>query len=172
MDRPTHTDPELTPEYAAWLDRVTATFDAVSYTCRVRLRDPEAAAAVALRVATGLVSRPAVFRHWGLPYSGRIAKLAEDGIADAAAGRLAPHGSWAGFRAALGEVTPEHQETLVLACGEGLDTDALAAHWACGVDEATTRRAGTIAHLKELAVHHGDSGPDPRGRTDIEDEGR
>ena len=172
MDTPTRTAGELTPEYAAWLDRVTATFDAVSYTCRIRMRDPEAARAVALRVATGLVSRPAVFRHWGLPYSGRIAKLAEDGIADAAAGRLVPRGSWADFRAALLDVTPEDQDTVVLACVEGLDADALAAHWACGVDEAAARRAGTIAHLKELAVRHGDGGPDPRGRTDIDDEGR
>ena len=152
-------EPGLTPEYAEWLDRVTATFEAVSYTCRVRLGDRVAAEAVALRVATGLVARPAVFRHWGLPYSGRIAKLAEDGIADATHGRLVPRGSWAGFRQALGRVPPEHQSTLVLTCVEGHTDDQLADVWGCDAAAAGVRRARTITHMRELALGHGDGGP-------------
>ena len=156
----TGTGPDgLTPEYAAWLDRVTATFEAVSYTCRVRLGDRVAGEAVALRVATGLVGRPAVFRHWGLPYSGRIAKLAEAGIADARAGRLVPRGSWSTFRHALTEVPADHQETLVLTCVEGLGDEELAQAWGCGAEAARARRAATIEHLQELAAGHGDPGP-------------
>lgn len=153
--------PGLTPEYAEWLDRVTATFDAVSYTCRVRLKNRAAAEAVALRVATGLVARPAVFRHWGLPYSGRIAKLAEDGIADALGGRLTPRGSWEGLRRALTLVPVEHQATLVLTCVEGLADEQLAEAWGCDAPTAGARRAGTLAHMRELAVGHGDTGPGP-----------
>ena len=150
--------PGLTPGYAEWLDRVTATYQAVSYTCRVRLGARVAAEAVALRVATGLVSRPAVFRHWGLPYSGRIAKLAEDGIADATQGRLVPRGSWTGFRRALTLVSDEHQRTLVLTCVEGHTDDQLADTWGCDAATAGARRARTIAHMRELAVGHGDHG--------------
>jgi hypothetical protein len=152
--------PALLPDYAEWLERVSATVAAVSYTCRVRLGGgPEAAVAgeaVALRVATGLVARPAVFRHWGLPYSGRIAKLAEAGLADAAAGHAVGRGSWRVFHAALAAVPPEHQETLVATCVEGLGDDDLAAAWGCDPATAGARRAATLAHMKELAVRCGD----------------
>jgi len=150
----------LLPDYAEWLDRVIATVEAVSYTCRVRLGGgPEAAVAaeaVALRVATGLVARPAVFRHWGLPYSGRIAKLAEAGIADARAGRAVGAGSWPVFRAALAAVPAEHQVCLVATCVEGLADEALAEVWGCDAAAAGARRAETLAHMKELAVRCGD----------------
>ncbi len=159
MDDPDAT-PALLPDYAEWLERVTATVQAVSYTCRVRLGGgPDAAVAaeaVALRVATGLVARPAVFRHWGLPYSGRIAKLAEAGIADAVAGSAVGAGSWRVFRAALVAVPPEHQATLVATCVEGLGDDELAATWGCDAVTAGARRAATLAHMKELALRCGD----------------
>lgn len=153
--------PQLLPSYAEWLDRVTATFEAVSYTCRVRLGDAVAAEAVALRVAAGLVSRPAVFRHWGLPYSGRIAKLAEDGIAQARAGRPAARGSWEVFRRALTQVPPEHQTTFVLTCVEGYSDEVLATTWGCDAEAAGARRATTIAYMKGLAAGHGAEPPDP-----------
>ncbi len=159
-------EPELAPEYVEWLDRVTATFEAVFYTCRVRLGDRVAAEAVALRVATGLVSRPAVFRHWGLPYSGRIAKLAEDGIADALGGRMVPRGSWTAFRQALTLVSAEHQTTFVLTCVQGHTDDQLAEAWGCDVETAGARRARTLALMRELATGHGDTGsPAPTATT-------
>ena len=40
-------------------------------------------------MVAGLIARPQVFRYFGLPYSGRIAKLAEARLAEAAAGELA-----------------------------------------------------------------------------------
>jgi hypothetical protein len=149
------TETELLPEYAEWLDRLTATFDAVSYTCRVRIGDARVAEAVALRVATGLVARPAVFRHWGLPYSGRIAKLAEDGIALADAGLPVCSGSWPDFRRALQALAPGLQADMVATCVEGHGDEALAELWACEPADVAVRRAALLAHLRELAVAHG-----------------
>ncbi|GAA4837466.1 hypothetical protein GCM10023201_28160 [Actinomycetospora corticicola] len=148
--------PDLLPDYAAWLDRVTATFEAVSYTLRIRLGDAGAAEAIALRVARGLVSRPLVFRHWGLPYSGRIAKLAEDGIVDVREGRLVRHGSWPGFRSALVGVPVDHQATLVLTCVEGRTDAELAERWGCDAEAAGVRRARTLEFLQDLVEDHGD----------------
>lgn len=148
-------EPGLVPEYAQWLDRVTATYQAVSYTCRVRLGDAAAAEAVAVRVATGLVARPAVFRHWGLPYSGRIAKLAEDAIADTLAGHAGVAGGWVPFRRALGELPSEAQTTFVLTCVEGLADDQVAQRCGCDVATAGRRRTGVLDHMRALAAGHG-----------------
>lgn len=147
--------PDLLPDYAEWLGRVTATFEAVAYTLRIRLGDAVAAEAVALRVALGLVSRPLVFRHWGLPYSGRIAKLAEDGIVEVREGRLVQRGSWPVFRSALEGMPVDHQATLVLTCVEGWTDDQLAREWDCDAEAAGARRARTLAHLSDLVENHG-----------------
>lgn len=147
--------PSLVPDYAAWLDRLTATYEAVSYTCRVRLGDAVAGEAVALRVATGLVARPGVFRHWGLPYSGRIAKLAEGGIADAAAGRPVCSGSWARFRASLVAVPVDFQSEVILTCVDGLGDEQLALRWRCTPADAARRRERVHACLRALAEEHG-----------------
>lgn len=157
--------PDPLPDYAAWLDRVTATFQAVSYTCRVRLGDAKAAEAVALRVATGLVARPGVFRHWGLPYSGRIAKLAEDGIAEARAGGPVCTGSWPAFRASLDALPVQAQAEIVLTCVDGLSDEELAARWECSPSDAARHRALVHARLRALAEEHGAviTGP-PAGR--------
>lgn len=149
------TDTDLLPEYEDWLDRLTATFDAVSYTCRVRLGDARVAEAVALRVATGLVARPAVFRHWGLPYSGRIGKLAEDGIALAEEGRSVCSGSWPDFRRALEALTPGLQADMVATCVEGYGDEQLAALWACDLPTVARRRAALQERMRELALAHG-----------------
>ncbi|MDN5856734.1 MAG: hypothetical protein L0K86_28635, partial [Actinomycetia bacterium] len=61
--------PALVAEYAAWLDRVRATYEAVRYTCAHRLADPALAEQVSVQVVAGMVARPAVFRYFGLPYS-------------------------------------------------------------------------------------------------------
>ena len=143
----------LVPEYAEWLDRVTATYQAVSYTCRVRLGDAAAAESVAMRVAIGLVARPAVFRHWGLPFSGRIAKLAEDAIADPRTGSAA--GGWAPFRRALAAVPTEAQWTFVLTCVEGLDDEQVAQRCGCDTATAAERRASVLDRMRGLAAGHG-----------------
>ncbi|GLZ56208.1 hypothetical protein [Actinomycetospora sp. NBRC 106378] len=144
---------DLVPAYAEWIDRVTATYEAVSYTCRVRLGDPAVAEGVAVHVAGGLVARPGVFRYWGLPYSGRIAKLAEAGIEDALAGR-ARRGSFGALRDDLTDLPPALQTVFVLCCVEGVDDDELAAACACDVPDAAQRRATVLRHMSELAVRH------------------
>ncbi|NMO90841.1 hypothetical protein [Actinomycetospora sp. TBRC 11914] len=151
-------DAALLPEYARWLDRLTATYEAIAYTCRVRLGDRATADAVAVRVAAGLVARPAVFRHWGLPYSGRIARLAEDAIADARAGRLDRGGSWPALHRALAEVPVDIQTTFVLTCVDGLPDEEVAAH--CGCDPATAgrRRTDAVEHVRAVAGEHGAAG--------------
>ena len=148
----------LVPEYAQWLDRVTATYEAVSYTCRVRLGDAVAGEAVAVRVATGLVARPAVFRHWGLPFSGRIAKLAEDAIADTVSGRARDSGDWPGFRHALASVPVQEQTTFVLTCIEGLGDEQVAQRCGCDAETAGRRRANVLDHMRALAVGYGAGG--------------
>jgi hypothetical protein len=148
-------EPGLLPEYAEWLDRVTATYEAVSYTCRIRLGDARAGEAVAVRVATGLVARPTVFRHWGLPFSGRIAKLAEDAIADAVPGRGGDPGAWARFRRALASVPAEAQTTFVLTCVEGLGDEQVAQRCGCDAETAGRRRASVLDRMRVLAALHG-----------------
>jgi DNA-directed RNA polymerase specialized sigma24 family protein len=145
-------DPATLPAFREWFDRVCATADAVSYTCRVRLGDAAVAEAIAVRVAAGLCARPAVFRHWGLPYSGRIAKLAEGAIEDALAGRLGPTPSWASFRADLGRIPAEHQQVLVLTCVEGWTDERVAAELGCDAVAAGARRAAVLEHLQGLAA--------------------
>ncbi|MCD2193668.1 hypothetical protein LQ327_09775 [Actinomycetospora endophytica] len=145
----------LIPEYAEWLDRVTATYQAVTYTCRVRLGDAATAEAVAVRVATGLVARPAVFRYWGLPFSGRIAKLAEDAIADARADRPRAAGEWIPFRRALAAIPIEDQRTFVLTCVEGLDDEQVARRCGCDTATAVARRASVLDQMQALAARHG-----------------
>ena len=63
-------DPAIAQEFAEWLERVRATFEAVQYTCAHRLADPTLAEQVSVQVVAGMVSRPAVFRYFGLPYCG------------------------------------------------------------------------------------------------------
>src|SRR6478752_1850270 len=70
------TPASLVPEYEAWMERVCATHDAITYTCHHRLGNRSLAAQVSAQVLAGLLAKPKVFRYFGLPYSGRIARLA------------------------------------------------------------------------------------------------
>ena len=151
----------MLPAYAEWLERVTATVEAVSYTCRVRLGDAVVGEAIAVRVAAGLIDRPAVFRHWGLPYSGRIAKLAEDAIDDAVQGLLGATPPWSQLLEALVRVPPHHQRTLVLTCVEGCSDEELAAELCCDAVAAGQHRARAMDHLRGLAATFR---PPPRAR--------
>jgi hypothetical protein len=138
----------LLPEYAGWLDRVRATYEAVCYTCRHRLSDPRLAEQVSVQVIAGMVARPGVFRYFGLPYSGRIARLAEARLAEADSGRLARVCTWAELRDALGAVPPGHQAVLVATCVRGEDADENA-------------RLATLAFMRDLAAPGLPPAPDP-----------
>ncbi|HVL82831.1 MAG TPA: hypothetical protein VM367_00845 [Pseudonocardia sp.] len=165
--RPTGTEPDsaaIAAEFAQWLDRVRATYEAVEFTVSHRLADPGLAPQVAVQVAAGLVSRPMVFRFQGLPYSGRIARLAETRIAEADAGVLARVCGWTELRARLEELPDHHRHVLVRACVRGEDTETLAAALACDEAAATARRAATLAFMHEIAAPGLPPAPDPDER--------
>jgi hypothetical protein len=153
--------PATAEEYADWLERVRATFVAVRYTCSHRLADPTLAEQVSVQVVAGLVARPTVFRYSGLPYSGRIARLAENRIAAADAGRLAATCTWAELRDRLAAVPAEHREVLVAACVRGEHMDVLAATLGCDEPAAAARREATLAFMQELAKPALAAEPDP-----------
>jgi hypothetical protein len=142
----------IAPEFGEWLDRVRATYEAVTYTCSYRLADPDLGARVGFGVVAGLIAAPGVFRHFGLPYSGRIAHLAEPLIAAARAGTLAVPGSWPQLWSRLIAIPEAHRAVLVLACLRGYDDDHLAAVLGCPTSSATTRRADTLAYMRALAT--------------------
>jgi hypothetical protein len=141
----------LDAEWAEWLDRVRATYEAVAYTCAHRLDDPALAPPLAVQVVAGLVARPAVFRYFGLPYSGRIAKLAEAGLAKAAVGELATVCSWGELRERLATMPRPHRDAFVVMCVRGDDVDALATVFGGEVAEAEAGHAAMLAYVRELA---------------------
>lgn len=151
-------------EFAEWLDRVRATFEAVQYTCAHRLADPRLAEQVAVQVAAGMVSRPGVFRYFGLPYSGRIARLAEARIAEADAGRLATVCGWAELRDRLEQLPPEHRDVFVVICLRGQDAAALADELGCDVAAAQARQEAMLASVHELVRPGLAPEPDPDER--------
>ncbi len=151
----------IAAEFAQWLDRVRATFEAVEYTVSHRLANPGLAAQVAVQVAAGLVSRPMVFRFQGLPYSGRLARLAETRIAEADAGTLATVCGWAELYARLGAVSAEHRDVLVRVCVRGEDLGTLAAGLDCDEAVATARRAATLSFMHDVAAPGLPPVPDP-----------
>jgi DNA-directed RNA polymerase specialized sigma24 family protein len=142
----------LLPDYQSWIDRVCATHDAIEYTCRHRLRDARLASQVSVQVVAGLVAKPGVFRYYGLPYSGRIARLAEARLAEAAEGRLRSACEWPELLDSLAQVPPEHQRVLVLTCVQGCDDEQLAAAMGCDLAAARAQRANTMTYLQELAA--------------------
>ena len=145
-----HRPDDLAAEWDAWRERVRATYEAVEYTCAHRLADAVLAGPVAVQVVAGLIARPQVFRYFGLPYSGRIAKLAESRLAEAAAGELASVCGWADLSARLDTVPREYRDALVVTCVRGEDDAALAA--VRGTDEAAAAaiRAAMLAFVREL----------------------
>jgi hypothetical protein len=148
--RPDQPD-ELAAEWDAWRERVRATYEAVEYTCAHRLADAALAGPVAVQVVAGLIARPQVFRYFGLPYSGRIAKLAEARLAEAAAGELAAVCRWADLCERLDAVPAAHRDALVVTCVRGEDDAALAAAWGCDEATAAAGRAAMLTFLGELA---------------------
>ncbi|HEU0101441.1 MAG TPA: hypothetical protein VFR07_03905 [Mycobacteriales bacterium] len=144
--------PDYAPQdYDLWLERLSATHDAVVYTCSHRLQDPRAAAGIGVQVIGGLLRRPGVFRYSGLPYSGAIARLAETRIAAARAGRLPPACSWPALLERLVQVPEPHRAVLVMTCVHGYDDDRLARRLGCSVAEAARRREETADYVTALA---------------------
>ncbi len=141
----------LADEYAGWLERVRATFEAVRYTCSHRLADSGLAEPVAVQVTAGLVSRPSVFRYFGLPFSGRIARLAEARIAEADAGELAGGCRWTELRDRLERIPIIHREVLVVTCVRGDDVESLAATLGCDEAAAGAGHEAMLAFMRELA---------------------
>lgn len=139
-------------EYEEWLERVRSTYRAVHYTCLHRLTDPRLAGAVAVQVTAGLIARPMVFRYFGLPYSGRIARLAEARLAEAEAGILSRVCEWSELDQRLEYLPPEHREVLVAVCVRGDDLKTLAT--ALGSDEQTAveRRTSTLTYMRHIAT--------------------
>lgn len=139
-------------EYEAWMERVCATYDAITYTCHHRLDNRRLAEQVSLQVIAGLLAKPQIFRYFGLPYSGRIARLAEARLAEAQDGCLADRGSWPDLLRKLTRLPPEHQEVFVLTCVRGDDDEQLAANLGCDAQTAGIRRHSTIEFMRALAA--------------------
>jgi hypothetical protein len=152
-------------EYAEWLDRVRATYEAVRYTCSHRLDDPTLADPVAVQVTAGLLARPSVFRYFGLPFSGRIARLAEARIAEADAGELASVCGWTELRERLETMPVRHRRVLVATCLRGDDDRALAVVLGCDEPTARAEHETTLAFMRELARPGLPPVPDPDERS-------
>lgn len=127
------------------------TYESVAHCCCYRLRSRGLAEQVSLSVIAGLIERPRVFRHFGLPFSGRVAHLTELGLAAAQSETgIASRGDWAGLRMRLLDVAPERQRVFVLACVEGYQGAELAIALACDLDTAIARRDETIELMQGL----------------------
>lgn len=144
------TGPDVAQEFDEWLDRVRALFEAVRFTCTHRLADPELAEQVSVQVVAGMVARPAVFRYFGLPFSGRIAKLAEGLIAAADAGELSVVCTWPELRDAIADLPHEHREAFVVTCLRGGDVEELAAALSCDGAVAERRHEAMLTYVEEL----------------------
>jgi hypothetical protein len=144
--------PVLQQDYEHWLERLSATHDAVVYTCSYRLAHPADAAQVGVQVIGGLLARPGVFRYSGLPYSGAIARLAEARITAARDGRLPRACSWPTLLGTLSNVPQAHREVLVLTCVHGHDDEQIAALLHCTPPQAAERREATRTFFRGLAA--------------------
>ncbi|MDQ3387438.1 MAG: hypothetical protein M3475_07575 [Actinomycetota bacterium] len=170
MSNKVATEPEqdLLPGYEEWLERLSATYNAVAYCCRHRLRDRAAAEYVSAEVVAEMLARPKVFGYYGLPYSGQIGRLAEPRIDRARQGAPMDSGSnWRELLARLRSVPKEHQTVFVLTCIEGNTDPEIAAALGCDEDTAKLRRERTMSLLRELS----ESIVAPNKREQTDDEG-
>ncbi|WP_132421208.1 hypothetical protein [Pseudonocardia endophytica] len=150
-------------EFAEWVQRLRSTYRAVAFTCQHRLSEPAHAGPLAVRVVAGLLARPTVFRYFGLPFSGRIASLAENLIADAEAGNPPAPADWSALEDRVLSIPDHHRSVLVSVCLNGDDIDTLAAKLACGTDEATRRRTALVGYMRDVVAGNLTSTPDEEG---------
>ena len=143
----------LLPGYEEWLNRLSATYNAVAYCCQHRLRNREAAECVSAEVVAEMLARPKVFGYYGLPFSGQIGRLAEPRISRARGGTPMVVGDvgWEGLLARLRNVSIEHQEVFVLTCIEGYSDPEIAGALGCDEDTAKLRREDALSLLREFS---------------------
>lgn len=144
---------DLLPGYEEWLERLSVTYRSVAYCCFHRLRDREAAERVSVEVVVEMLARPKVFRYFGLPFSGQVARLAEPLIAESRQGTtVGDDGSgWQELLIRLRDVAIEHQEVFVLTCIEGYTAPEVAGALGCDEDTARLRQENTMNLIQELS---------------------
>lgn len=138
--------------YEDWLERLRATYQSVVYCCRYQVGDERASQAVGVRVVAGLVGKPGVFKYSGLPFSGRLARYTERGIADAKAGVLPFGVGWDVFIERLRQVPPAHQEFMVLGWVDGRDDQAFAELRGCDAAAAAALRSASLAFWQKISA--------------------
>lgn len=148
----TRASAELLPGFEEWLARLEMTRESIGYCCLHRLAGDRAAAErVSVEVVAGLLARPRVFQYFGLPFSGRVAHLAERGIAGALGGASQSTCTWESLRDELVRLSPAEQQVLVLTCVEGYDDARLAASLQTDEASAARRREAVLERLQRCA---------------------
>ncbi|QTI68360.1 hypothetical protein [Gordonia polyisoprenivorans] len=150
----------LAAEFESWVTRLEMTYRAVRYTCGHRLGDLDAGGRIAAQVVASMLARPKVFRYSGLPFSGRIARVAEPLLVAAATdpARFDPGSpsTWAqiedGVRAMPQAARHAFIGLIVLDSGE----EDLAASLGTTVTSLRSDHAAALEHLRTLT---GDVGP-------------
>lgn len=143
--------PEL-HEYDEWLERVRTTYESVEFTCRHRLRDPALAHTVSMYVLAGMLARPGIFRHYGLPYSGRIAHLAEERIAAAEHSPVADMPDWRQVRTWLQDVPDDARRMFVLTHVHGNDTARIALLLDAPIDRVEQQRDDATSMITAISA--------------------
>lgn len=143
--------PALLPGYEEWLERLSATYEAVAYCCFHRLKDRASAERVSVEVVAEMLARPKVFQYFGLPFSGQIGRLTEPRISRARQGEVGSGASWQQLRVGLLEVPLEQQGAFVLTCIEGCSDAEIAAALGCDEETAKRRRESMTGLLQGLS---------------------
>lgn len=155
--------PDIAAEFDQWLRRLTNTHDALAYTCTYRIGDPVLAREVSFRVMSALLGKPQVFRHYGLPYSGRIARLAEPLIALARRGDLiaGPLEQWERVFRGILNMPIEVRHVVVVCHVLGNKGETLGALLGCDAATADRRRESAVAWMQAAARPPLDETTDP-----------
>lgn len=144
--------PEVEVGYEEWLERLDALYRSVSFCCWHRIGDRLLADEIAAQVVAGLVAKPRIFKYFGLPFSGRVARLTERGIADARNGTLSRGRGWDRLVADLRSVPPEERQMLVIGWLDGRDDGEVAALLSLDVDTVRAQRAASEEFWRGLAA--------------------
>lgn len=141
-------DPDLAALFDEWIVRLESTYNAVGYTCGHRLGDRAVGDRVAATVIRRLLERPNVFRYSGLPYSGRIASIAEPLISGAE--DIGSPVTWNEIRAHLEGLTPERRRLLVGVFVLGESDDRLADWLGCPAIDVATGQHEVREYLRQI----------------------
>ena len=138
--------------YQDWIVRLRALYESVSFCCWHRLGDRDTADEISAQVVAGLVGKPKVFKYFGLPFSGRVARLTERGIADAQHGELGAGRGWDPLEEAIRSAPVEQREVLVHAWLNELDGADLAIELRCDEETAARRQEESLRFWRDLAA--------------------